>query len=153
MVYAVSFVFDCQDVDRMATFWLAALEGYDLPGSDPDGPPGAPPAGFATWEDWADANGIPEHLRYQSRTIIDTTGTRPDIFFMAVPEDKVVKNRVHLDIRASRGLSPEEGRARQDAEAKRLVDAGATVVRRVHQDDGGSHLVLQDVEGNEFCIT
>ncbi|WP_129669036.1 VOC family protein [Phytoactinopolyspora endophytica] len=153
MVYEISFGFDCKDVDKLSRFWLTALEGYDYPGSDPAGPPGSPPAGFATWEDWADANNLPENLRYQSRAIIDTTGTRPDIFFMAVPEDKVVKNRMHLDIRVGRGFEPEERAARQDDEAKRLIAAGATLIGRVNNEDGTSHLVMQDVEGNEFCIT
>lgn len=153
MVYDIHIVFDCADPDKVARFWLTALAGYDYPGSDPDRPPGSPPAGFATWEDWADANNIPADLRHGSRTIIDTVGSRPDIFFLAVPEPKTVKNRVHLDIKASRGVPPEQRRARQDAEAERLLAAGATLIRRVEDGGGGSHLVLQDPEGNEFCIT
>lgn len=133
---------------RATRFWLAALGGYNYPGSPLDLPPGSPPTGFATWEDWGDAQGIPEDQRYRVRTIIDTEGDRPDIFFIAVPEEKVAKNRVHLDIRASLGAPEGEGEQRQDAEAERLVTLGATVIERVN-----GHLVLQDVEGNEFCIT
>jgi hypothetical protein len=153
MAHDISIVFDCHDPDRVARFWMAALDGYDYPGSDPDGPPGSPPAGFATWEDWADSLGIPEELRYQSRTIIDATGNRPDIFFMAVPEDKVVKNRVHIDIRAARDLPRDAKAATQDAESERLTSIGAALLGRVNNPDGTSHLVMQDVEGNEFCIT
>jgi Glyoxalase-like domain len=148
MVYDIHIVFDCTDVDKVSRFWLTALEGYNYPGSPQDQPPGSPPSGFATWEAFADANGIPADQRYTMRTIIDTKGSRPDIFFLAVPEGKVVKNRMHLDIKASRGLPPDQVRARQDAEAERLVAAGARMVSR-----GESLIVMQDVEGNEFCIT
>ncbi|WP_298322883.1 VOC family protein [Haloactinopolyspora sp.] len=151
-MYNLDVVFDCTDPDAVSRFWLTALEGYDYPGSDPDGPPGCPPPGFTTWEAWADSMGIPEDQRYGTRTIIDVVGNRPDIFFIAVPEGKQVKNRLHLDIKATRDVAPEDRLARQDAEAERLVAAGATLLRRVHDPDG-SHLVLQDVEGNEFCIT
>ncbi|MGW5360885.1 VOC family protein [Actinopolymorpha pittospori] len=148
MAYDIHIVFDCKDVDKVSRFWLTALEGYNYPGSPPDQPPGSPPAGYDSWEAMADAMGIPADQRYTTRTIIDTQGSRPDIFFIAVPEGKVVKNRVHLDIKASNGLPPDQVRARQDAEAERLVAAGANILARVE-----GILVLQDVEGNEFCIT
>ncbi|MET9022411.1 VOC family protein [Actinopolymorpha sp. NPDC004070] len=148
MAYDIHIVFDCHDVDRVSRFWLAALEGYNYPGSPLDQPPGSPPEGFDSWAAFADANGIPEDQRYAVRTIIDTVGGRPDIFFIAVPEDKAVKNRLHLDIKVSRGLPADQVRMRQDAEAERLVAAGAKVLTRV--PDGV--IVMQDVEGNEFCI-
>lgn len=149
MTYDIHVVFDCRDVDKVSRFWLTALEGYNYPGSPPDQPPGSPPEGFDSWEAWADANGIPADQRHAMRTIIDPQGNRPDIFFIAVPEGKVVKNRLHLDIKASKGLPTDEVRARQDAEAERLVAAGATVVAR----PAAGAIVMQDVEGNEFCIT
>lgn len=151
MEYNVHIVFDCHDVDKVARFWLTALEGYNFPGSPPDAPVGSPPAGFQTWEAWADANQIPEDQRYAARTIIDTKGGRPDIFFIRVPEAKTVKNRVHLDITVSHGLPPEEGRERKETEAERLIAAGATLLERVEEPDGP--IVLRDVEGNEFCLT
>src|SRR5690606_20537592 len=124
-------------------FWLAALDGYNYPGSPPDQPVGSPPSGFDSWEAWADAEGIPAEQRYAGRTIIDTTGRRPDIHFLAVPEDKSVKNRVHLDLRASTGATESDAAAAREAEAERLIDAGAALLRR---DPG--HLVLTDPEGN-----
>ena len=148
MTYDVHIVFDCAAVEAVSRFWLTALPGYDYPGSPPDLPAGSPPHGFDTWEAWADASEIPVDQRYAARTIIDTAGHRPDIFFLAVPEGKTVKNRVHLDIKASAGLPASEVEARQDAEAERLIAVGATLVERV-----AGHLVLRDVEGNEFCIT
>ncbi|MFD2078464.1 hypothetical protein SAMN05421678_106143 [Actinopolymorpha cephalotaxi] len=149
MAYDLHIVFDSHDVDKVSRFWLTALDGYNYPGSPPDQPAGSPPEGFATWDAWADAHGVPEDQRYAVRTIIDTEGNRPDIFFIAVPEDKVVKNRLHLDIKASKGLPADQVRARQDAEAERLVAAGAKVVTRPIE----GAIVMQDVEGNEFCIT
>lgn len=146
MAYDLHLVFDCADVDLVSRFWLVALEGYTYPGCPPDDP-ARPPTGFATWEEWADAQGIPEDQRYLARTIVDSTGKRPDIFFNAVPEPKTVKNRVHLDIAVSRTVPAEESEARKEAEAERLIAAGATLVSRTHL------LVLRDPEGNEFCIT
>ncbi|GAA2756139.1 VOC family protein [Actinopolymorpha rutila] len=148
MAYDIHIVFDCNDVDKVSRFWLTALEGYNYPGSPLDQTPGSPPEGFASWEAWADANGVPTDQRYAVRTIVDTQGNRPDIFFIAVPEGKVVKNRLHLDIKASKGLPADQVRARQDAEAERLVAAGARIVTRAN-----GIIVMQDVEGNEFCIT
>ena len=150
--YDLDIVFDCHDPHRLASFWLTALDGYDFPGSDPDRPAGSPPAGFATWEAWADSMDMPAEARNLGRTIIDSAGRRPDIFFLAVPEDKVGKNRMHLDIKVSKGLPAERVRDCQDMEAARLVAAGATSRRRVEEADGGSHLILQDPEGNEFCV-
>lgn len=150
MSYGLNIVFDCHDVDKVAQFWLTALDGYSFPGSPP-GAPGSPPKGYTTWEEFADANGIPADQRYLARTIIDTTGNRPDIFFLKVPEAKTVKNRVHLDIKITSGLSAEEGGARKEAEAERLIAAGAT--RTEQSAVAGGPVVLRDVEGNEFCVT
>ncbi|WP_166968596.1 VOC family protein [Brevibacterium atlanticum] len=56
-------------------------------------------------------------------------------------EEKVVKNRLHLDLR------PDD----QAAEVARLLDLGA---RRVDVGQTGDEpwVVLADPEGNEFCI-
>ena len=77
------------------------------------------------------------------------------MWFQPVPEPKVVKNRVHLDldVGGGRGTPLEERRRRVEAEADRLVAAGATVFR-VLSEDGVDHyaVVMQDPEGNEFCL-
>ena len=65
----------------------------------------------------------------------------PAWYFAAVPESKQAKNRVHLDL-----TSPDES-AVDD-----LVALGATVVGE-HEMPGGHHwTVMQDPEGNEFCL-
>jgi predicted enzyme related to lactoylglutathione lyase len=67
--------------------------------------------------------------------------SNPAWMFLAVPEAKVVKNRVHVDLEA----------ADLEAEVERLVALGAT--RLADHDEGGTRWVtLSDVEGNEFDV-
>jgi catechol 2,3-dioxygenase-like lactoylglutathione lyase family enzyme len=83
----------------------------------------------------------------------DPHGSGPRLYFQHVPEGKVVKNRVHLDVRVGTGLVGEERLAVLEAEAARLVERGATRVRLLPADDENeSCLVMQDIEGNEFCL-
>jgi Glyoxalase-like domain len=63
----------------------------------------------------------------------------------------VAKNCVHLDIKVARGLSDDERRERIEAEADHLMTAGAGVIQRVDGPEG-FWVVMQDVEGNEFCV-
>jgi len=78
-----------------------------------------------------------------------------DRFQLVVPDAKTIKNRLHLDIHASGGRAvPIETRRQQvDAEAKRLPDLGATIVR-VLSGAGLDHygVAMKDPEGNEFDI-
>ena len=66
----------------------------------------------------------------------------PGMFFIKVPEGKTVKNRVHLDLSAG---------GDRMAEVARLEGLGATTVSE-KAEYGIEWTVLQDVEGNEFCI-
>jgi hypothetical protein len=109
------------------------------------------PDGFSSWPEWADAQGIPEDERPTGRTLIDKVRDRPDIFFLKVPEPKAGKNRLHLDIKAAPGLGGADRQTRIEEEGERLIALGATVARRADDPDG-FHLVMQDPEGNEFCI-
>lgn len=141
---ALHIVFDAADPDRVARFWLTALTGYDWPAPPPDG--------YATWDAWGDAQGIPAEQRNRSRTIVDKSGgNRPDIFFLQVPEAKAGKNRLHLDIKIAAGAPAGERGALLDAEAERLCAAGAALLHTVDEAEGYWH-VLQDPEGNEFCV-
>jgi hypothetical protein len=66
----------------------------------------------------------------------------PTIVFVPVPEDKSVKNRLHIDV------SPIDREPAQEVE--RLIGLGA---RRVHIGQGDvPWTVLADPEGNEFCV-
>lgn len=69
----------------------------------------------------------------------DRSGPTIDVF--AVPEEKMVKNRLHLDLRAD-GVSTEDELERLLALGARRVDVG--------QADDVSWVVLADPEGNEF---
>jgi hypothetical protein len=133
-------VVDCRDALRLGEFWRTAL-GYVR--SDP-------PPGYDSWADFADRLGMP---REQWRDdAVDPDGVLPRLFFQPVPESKVVKNRLHLDIQASDPTTtPEQRRAAVDADVIRLMDAGATV-RNLVDSAEGYWAVMQDPEGNEFCV-
>ena len=72
--------------------------------------------------------------------------TGHQLLFIEVPEEKVVKNRIHLDLR------PREGT--RDEELAWLLDHGATEVldTRGNWGPGSGWMVLADPAGNEFCI-
>jgi hypothetical protein len=139
----VQVTFDADDPDAVARFWAAALR-YELQ---------PPPPPFATWDEALDAWGVPAAERNDRSAVVDPAGVGPRIFFQRVPEGKTVKNRVHLDVRAAPGLQGEERMAALEAEADRLAGLGATRVQR-HEPDRSSagHIVMQDPEGNEFCL-
>ena len=81
------------------------------------------------------------------------TAPAPRLYFQKVPEPKTAKNRVHLDLAVGGGPGTplEEIRGQVAAAVERAVAAGATKLREV--DEAGEHwVVLQDPEGNEFCL-
>lgn len=83
----------------------------------------------------------------------DPAGVGPRMYFQQVPEGKVVKNRLHLDIRVGTGLVGEQRVAALEAECARLLPLGASRVELLLADEENeSTLVMQDVEGNEFCL-
>ena len=143
MATGVQVAFDCADPDRLARFWAQAL-GYKLQD---------PPAGYTSWEDWAREQGIPEERWNQVSAIVDPDGRGPRLYFQKVPEAKVVKNRVHLDLNVSggRGTPLAEERRRIDAEVQRLVGAGATRLGTL-EESGGYVVNMADPEGNEFDV-
>ena len=84
---------------------------------------------------------------------IDPTGVGPRLYFQPVPEGKVVKNRVHLCVRVGTGLVGDERLAALEAECARLIPLGATRFRTLLADGvNESCIVMQDIEGNEFCL-
>lgn len=117
---------DADDPGRLAAFWAEALGYVDEPGyDDPDG-----------------------------ASIVDPDGKGPAIGFLRVPEPKTAKNRVHIDIRVA-GEPPWDMAERErliHAKVAELVAAGATVVREETYDESLGHVVMQDPEGNEFCV-
>jgi hypothetical protein len=93
------------------------------------------------------------YVQDSASACVDPTGVGPRLYFQRVPEGKVVKNRLHLDVRVGTGLVGEERVAALEAEGARLVALGAVRVRLLPADDDEeSCLVMQDIEGNEFCL-
>jgi hypothetical protein len=136
----------CQFAEALCRFWAAALR-YEL---EP------PPAGFATWDEyWRDVGVPDEDLGIGADRISDPGGAGPRIWFQVVPEPKTVKNRIHLDVFASGGRAVPIAARKQrvDAEARRLVSLGATMIR-VLEEEGLDHygVAMKDPEGNEFDI-
>src|SRR5215471_9195057 len=148
----IQVTFDAHDPQTLSIFWRDVL-GYVHPG--PPGielPAGADP--LAAWDDFLTRAGVPEAERNSRSAVEDPDGDGARLFFQRVPEDKVAKNRVHLDVRAAPGLQGDERMAALEAECERLVALGATRVRRFEPDRATSagHIVMTDPEDNEFCL-
>ncbi len=144
-VREVQVTFDCADPGALAGFWCEVL-GYQVQ---------PPPPGFGSWDEALDAWGIPpEEQNGRSAALPPEGQSGPRLFFQRVPEGKTVKNRLHLDVRAAPGRVGDERMTALDAEATRMVDLGATRVRRVDPDGRmeTGFVVMQDPEGNEFCL-
>jgi hypothetical protein len=143
MAIKVQVTFDAADPPALAAFW-EELIGYVEQ---------APPEGFDSWESWAVANDLPRERWDDYAARVDPDGVGPRLYFQRVPEPKTAKNRVHLDLAVSggRGTPVEERRRQVAAAVERAVAAGATRVREV-DEDGEHWVVLQDPEGNEFCM-
>jgi hypothetical protein len=110
--------FDCAEPYALASFW-AQVTGYQEDPEDPNEP--GDPEGYLVGPDG-----------------------QPNLLFIAVPEPKTVKNRVHLD------LQPDD--RTRDEEVERLLGIGATMVADHRRSDGTGWVVLADPEGNELCI-
>jgi hypothetical protein len=108
--------FDCADPGAIARFWSAVT--------------GWPVHEEGTWDG---------HEEYSVGPPAEG-GVR--LYFVGVPEPKIVKNRLHLDV-VPRGH-------RQQEEIARLVRLGASVAGDQPVDVGW--VVLADPEGNEFCV-
>jgi Glyoxalase-like domain len=136
--------FDCADPARLAGFWAEAL-GYRLQD---------PPEGFDTWPAALAAWGVPESEWNSASALVDPEAKGPRIYFQRVPEPKAAKNRMHLDLRVSDGpgIPVELKRSQIQPTVDKLVGLGAVVIGEV-EDMGSVWTVMQDPEGNEFCIT
>ena len=107
-----SVVIDCNDFPRMLEFWRAAL-GY-VPRDEPE-------------EGWV--------------VLRDPGGRGVNVSLQGVPEPRIGKNRLHLDLYTDR----------QAKEVERLLALGAT--RHARKAKAGEDFVdLDDPEGNVFCV-
>jgi catechol 2,3-dioxygenase-like lactoylglutathione lyase family enzyme len=123
-------VLDCHDAAPLARFWADAL-GWRVAPYDED-----------------------ELARLASQGVFDPEddptvmveppedSDLPVLFLVEVPEEKIVKNRMHLDIQADGEL---------ETEVERLEELGGRI-RNWAEGDGGMWCVMLDPEGNEFCV-
>jgi Glyoxalase-like domain len=140
---SIQVVFDCADPDRLAKFWAAALH-YKLQD---------PPAGYTSWPEFLKARGVPEAEWNSASAIVDPEKVGPRIYFQQMDTPKPKKNRLHLDINISGGrqVPAKERMRRINTEVERLGGLGATK-QRVWDDPEEYWIVMQDPEGNEFCV-
>ena len=89
---------------------------------------------------WSAALGLTLQLDEDGDRWLEPGKGSPDLLFQQVPEAKVVKNRLHLDLR------PDD----QRAEVARLIGLGARE-KDIGQDEV-TWVVMADPEDNEFCV-
>jgi hypothetical protein len=113
---ATELVIDCHDHRRVGGFWAAVL-GYEV----------------------IDTSDGPDDYFVQ---LAGPPGSGPTVLVVRTPDEKVIKNRLHLDVNATD--------RDQAAEVERILALGAT---RVDIGQGEvSWAVLADPDGNEFCV-
>ena len=109
---------DAHDAYAQSVFWSKVLDWTE----DPDDP------------------NLPEH----EECLILARDRSQMLLFITVPDDKVVKNRLHLDLRPTDGT--------REQEVERLVELGAVQLADFRRPDGSGWITLADPEGNEFCV-
>ena len=109
---------DAHDAYALSRWWSEVLDFAE----DPDDP------------------NLPAH----DECLIRSADGATTLLFITVPDEKVVKNRVHLDLRPATDT--------RDAELARLLALGATQLDDRRTVNGLGWVVLADPEGNEFCI-
>ncbi|HET7530374.1 MAG TPA: VOC family protein [Mycobacteriales bacterium] len=110
--------FDARDAYEQSLFWSKVLDWTE----DPDDP------------------NLPEH----EECLILSRDRTQRLLFITVPDEKVVKNRAHLDLR------PVD--CTREEEVDRLVALGAVQIGDFRRADGSGWITLADPEGNEFCV-
>ena len=113
-----SITFDCVDPYPLSLFWTQVTGFGEIPDN-------------------------PNHPSDPEAVLLSPDGSMA-LLFIPIPERKVAKNRVHLDV------VPTEGT--RDEEVVRLLGIGATTVADHRRPDGSGWVVLADPEGNEFCV-
>lgn len=96
---------------------------------------------------WSTVTGWPlgdEDEPGDDEVLVNAPAPVPGMLFIAVPEHKSVKNRVHID------WVPTE--RTRDEEVERLLSLGATIHEDHRQPDGRGWVTMLDPESNEFCI-
>lgn len=121
-----SIVVDCTDVAAQARWWAEALDWRVVYESEDE---------FVI---------VPPHALVENHQVpLDEQG--PGLVFVTVPDDKTVKNRLHIDL----APGPDDDQA---AEVARLEALGATRVNVGQDESQVTWVVMADPEGNEFCV-
>lgn len=108
--------FDCANPYELATFW-SKVTGWPVSAEDAPG---------------------------DTEVLIEAPAPVPGMLFIAVPDAKTVKNRVHIDWQPA-------DRTR-DEEVTRVLTLGATIHEDHRKPNGRGWVTLKDPEGNEFCL-
>jgi Glyoxalase-like domain len=138
MAVRMDLTLDCAEPAKLARFWKLALGYEDEP----------PPPPFATRQEWLASFDLPEDDEGDGAWLHDPAGVGPRLSLLRVPEGKVAKNRLHMDLRVGGQGTPAERWGRMTETVDRLVAAGATVLHRFPEH----HVTMADPEGNEFCV-
>ena len=117
-------VVDSRRPASLARFWADVLDGYRVAPYDEAELRRLKGQGIDDPED-------------DPTVLVEASPGQPRYFFVRVPEGKVVKNRVHLDLRADDAV----------AEVARLIGLGAVVAHEYER-----WVQMADPEGNEFCV-
>ncbi|HMM81876.1 MAG TPA: VOC family protein [Terrimesophilobacter sp.] len=121
-----SIVVDCTDVAAQARWWAEALDWRVVYESEDE---------FVI---------VPPRALVENHQVpLDEQG--PGLVFVTVPDDKTVKNRLHIDL----APGPDDDQA---AEVARLEALGATRVNVGQDESQVTWVVMADPEGNEFCV-
>jgi hypothetical protein len=138
---------DSRDPALLARFWAQALGYVSTPPAEPE----------TTW--WAHyRRRLGDEAAFEDR-IFDPEGLRPPLWFQEVPEEKAGKNRLHVDLYPTGRddtLAFDRRLQLVDAKVDELVGIGAGVQRRFRGDDPADayyFVVMNDPEGNEFCVS
>jgi hypothetical protein len=144
MTVAWTVTMDSAHPRALADFWSKAL-GYVV---------APPPKGFDNWDAWKRHFDVPETEWDDVAALVDPDGVGPRISFLKVPESKVAKNRVHLDVQVGGGrFEPVDVRLpKVRAKVAELTAAGGTVVAEHEHRGQLDHVEMADPEGNEFCV-
>ncbi|HEU0288371.1 MAG TPA: VOC family protein [Nocardioidaceae bacterium] len=115
-------VVDCEHAPSLARFWTTVLDGYAI----------------RPYDDEEIARLAEQGLTPETDPVVLLDGPGPSMCFQQVPEKKVAKNRVHVDVLA----------ADRPAEVERLVALGGSV-----HTEFDTWTLMRDPEGNEFCVS
>ncbi len=141
MAYEFQVVQDCRDPHPLADWWAETL-GWEVEPSDEAFIRRMIEKGYASEDDTTVHRG--SLVWKEGAAIRHPAGLlrAPRVLFQLVPEEKTVKNRMHLDVRVTDDV---------ESVVDRLVARGA---RSRHTGRQGPHtwVTLEDPEGNEFCV-